>query len=201
MTPGTHAAGDGSFGRSAGIQVGRAAIIVAIAVVIGVLLLRRSPSNPGGVVATQGSTTTSASSPATTGRTTTIAPGTTGGAAARAPQDVKVLVANGTTTSGLAGHVSGTLHGKGYNTLASTNTALRPTGTIAYFTPGYALEAAALAQFLGLPPTAAQAMPTPPPVTNLNGANILVIAGPDLAASAAATTTTKAATTSTTAHA
>jgi hypothetical protein len=201
VSPGTHAAADGSFRRSAGIQVGRATIIVAIAVVIGVVLLNRSPSGGPGVVATSGATTSStaaSSSPVVTPVVTSpIGPGTTS-TPLRAPQDIKVLVANGTTSSGLASRVSSILHGKGYNTLASTNSSLRPTGTIIYFSSGYGPEGAVLAQALGVPSSAAQAMPSPPPVASLNGANILVIAGPDLANATAATSTTKPAGTTST---
>jgi hypothetical protein len=196
VSPGSHAADDGSFGRSAGIQAGRAALLIGVAVLIGVLLLHRSPGGGGGPVAIGTDTTTTPTlapitSPGGTGGTT----GTTRASSAtttqlRAPQDIKVLVANGTTTAGLAGKVSNLLHTKGYNTLASTNSTQKPTSTIVYFQPSYSADAAALAGKLGLPPTAVQAMPSPPPVANLNGANILVVVGPDLANTGSTTSST-----------
>jgi hypothetical protein len=196
VRPGQHAASDGSFGRSAGTQIGRAVGLIAVAAVIGIILLHRSgPSST--TVAAHGTTTTAPSHPTTTGAT----PPTTS-AAPRAPSSVKVLVANGTVAGGagagsqhLAGEVSTTLHAQGYDTLAAVNTnpPQNVTASIVYFQPGYEREAAALAQSLALPASAVQAMPAQPPVASLNGANILVVAGPDLARSAGSTTTTTAA--------
>ncbi len=200
MSPGSHAAGDGSFARSAGIQAGRAALLIGIAVLVGVLLLHRSPAPGGGSgasISTGGNTTTptitettpNAVSGVTTGTTTkSNIPTTT--TKAHAPQDVKVLVANGTSTAGLAARVSNVIHTKGYNTLASTNSNQRPGGTILYFAPSYSADAASLASSLNLPATAVQAMPTPPPVAVLNGANILAIVGPDLANAGSTTSST-----------
>ncbi|MDQ6614836.1 MAG: LytR C-terminal domain-containing protein [Actinomycetota bacterium] len=198
MSPASHAADDGSFARSAGIQAGRAALLIGVAVLIGVLLLHRSPGGGGVSPVAVGDTATTATPSQTSGTTrpggltptTPRAPVTTGGTSLRAPQDIKVLVANGTTTPGLAGKISNTLHAKGYNTLASTNSTEKPAGTIVYFQPSYSADAAALAGKLNLPPSAVQAMPQPPPVQNLNGANILVIVGPDLANAASTTSST-----------
>ncbi len=197
MSPGSHAADDRSFQRSAGIQAGRAALLIGVAILIGVLLLHRTPGGGGGT-AVSVDTTTSAStdqtSPTTargTGPGTTAKPttGTTIGTL-RAPQDIKVLVANGTSTPGLAGKVSNVVHAKGYNTLASTNSTQKPAASIVFFQPSYSADAAALAGKLNLPGTAVQAMPQPPPVANLNGANILITVGPDLANVANTTSST-----------
>jgi hypothetical protein len=196
VSPGSHAAGDGSFGRSTGIQVGRAALLIGAAVVIGLLLLHRTggavsigsgtsnttfPTIPSSVNPGGGGTT------ATTAGRTTSTPATTG---LRQPQDIKVLVANGTSTPGLAGKISNLVHSKGYVTLASTNSTQKPTSSIVYFQPSYSGDAAALAAKLNLPATAVQAMPQPPPVANLNGANILLVVGPDLANAASTTSST-----------
>jgi hypothetical protein len=198
VNPGSHAAGDGSFGRSAGIQAGRAALLIGVAVLIGFLLLHRGGSPSGAVPVVVGSDTTVATlmptsvtngSGATTGTTAKTTP-TTSATQPRAPQDIKVLVANGTTTSGLAGRISNLVHAKGYVTLASTNSTQKPASTIVYFQPSYSADAAALAAKFNLPPTAVQAMPSPPPVPNLNGANILIVVGPDLANAASTTSST-----------
>jgi hypothetical protein len=201
VRPGQHAASDGSFGRSAGIQIGRAVGLIAVAAVIGIILLHHNGSSAT-TVAAHGSTTTAPSHPSSTAGTT---PSTTA-TALRPPASVKVLVANGTVAGGagagsqhLAGQVSTTLHGQGYDTLAAVNTnpPQNVTASIVYFQPGYEREAAVLAQSLGLPASAVQAMPAQPPVQSLNGANLLVVAGPDLARSASSTTTTTAHTTTT----
>lgn len=198
MSPGSHAAGDGSFGRSTGIQAGRAALLIGVAVVIGLLLLHRSDGAVS--VGTGAGNTTFPATPTTifsgvggggattpsTGRTGTTPP-TTG---LRQPQDIKVLVANGTSAGGLAGRVANTIHGKGYVILASTNATQKPASTVVYFEPSYSADAAALAAKLNLPATAVQAMPQPPPVAALNGANILVVVGPDQAGAASTTSST-----------
>lgn len=199
MRPGQHAASDGSFGRSAGIQIGRAVGLIAVAAVIGIILLHRTSSTT--TVAAHGTTTTAPSHPTSTTGTTP----TTTGAALRPPSSVKVLVANGTVAGGgagvsqhLAGTVTQTLHAKGYDTLAAVDANQKVTASIVYFQPGYEKEAAALAQSLALPASAVQPMPAQPPVASLNGANILVVASTDLASSAASTTTTTAHATTTT---
>jgi hypothetical protein len=196
VKPGSHASGDGSFGRSAGIQAGRAGLLIGVAVLIGVLLLHRGggPSGTGvpvvvGDTTTLPSTSVSSGPVGTTGTTTKSSP-TSATSQVRAPQDIKVLVANGTTTAGLAGRISNLVHTKGYITLASTNSTQKPAGTVIYFQPSYSADAAALAAKFNLPATAVQAMPSPPPVANLNGANILVVVGPDLANAGSTTSST-----------
>ncbi len=47
LKPGRHAAEDGSFGRSAGMAAGRAAAVLVVAVVIGILLLNKVDDPPG----------------------------------------------------------------------------------------------------------------------------------------------------------
>src|ERR1700724_2774497 len=108
MIPGNHAAGDGSFGRSAGTHAGKALALVAVAVLIGVLLLHRT--GPGSVnVAVTRQPTTTAKSPGgprpSPGGPTTL-PSATTTLPARAPQDVKVLVANGTSVAKRAARYS-----------------------------------------------------------------------------------------------
>jgi hypothetical protein len=201
VSPGSHAADDGSFGRSAGIQAGRAAVLIGAALLVGVILLHRSPSaSGGGTPVSIGDLTTQATSRAATPTTHAGATGTTARSSAtttttmplRPPQEIKVLVANGTATPGLASKVASTIHGKGYDTLSPTNASTRPPSTVIYFEPSYGNEAAALAGKLNLPASAVQAMPTPPPVPNLdaNNTNILVVAGPDQANAGSTTSST-----------
>ena len=206
MRPGSHAADDGSFGRSAGIQVGRAVLLVAIAVVIGILVLHRSGGGGPTVVVATGSTTTTTKAPNGGKTPVTTAQTTTTTAPARPASAVKLLVANGSSVRGLAGLISTKLHTAGYNTLAAANATQQVTTSVVYYEAGFQREAAAVAQVLGLPATAVQPMPIPPPVTNLNTANVLVVTGPDLATAAGTTTTTAHTattlhTTTTTAHA
>jgi hypothetical protein len=193
VNPGTHTAGDGSFGRSVGIQGGRAVVLIGIAVVIGLLLLHHEPGSGKSVsLGGTSSKTTTFTLPAGFGggTTTTVkSSGTTVTVPLRAPSQVKVLVANGTEVNGLAGRVAATLHTKGYQTLTPTDSVQKPSTTSIYFEPSYSSDAAALATALGLPATAVQAMPQPPPVSDLpKTTNILVLVGADLAGSTTTTT-------------
>jgi hypothetical protein len=200
VSPGSHAADDGSFGRSAGIQAGRAAVLIGIALLVGIILLHRAPSaSGGGTPVSIGDLTTRGTTRAATPTTHVGSPGSTARSSAttttmplRPPQDIKVLVANGTSTPGLAGKVASSIHAKGYDTLSPTNASTRPPSTVVYFEPSYGNEAAALAGKLSLPASAVQAMPAPPPVPSLdaNNTNILVVAGPDLANAGSTTSST-----------
>jgi LytR cell envelope-related transcriptional attenuator len=192
VSPGSHASGDGSFGRSAGIQAGRAALLIVVAVLIGFVLLHRIPGAVSVGTPSTGSGFTlptvkgSSSTPTIPSQSSTP----TTSVSLRAPSSVKVLVANGTSTAGLASRISTALHTKGYDTLTAVDSTVHPTATIVYFQPGYGPDAAALAGKLNLPSSAVQAMAQPPPVGNLSTAEILVVVGPDLNTGSSTTATT-----------
>jgi hypothetical protein len=200
-----HAATDGSFGRSAGGAAARGAGLLAIAVVIGILLLRSGGGDPY-----SRSVRTSANpAPEVTGQLPTA---TTVTVPVRSPADVKVLPANGTSTSGAATNTGNRLKSGGYNVLAASNTTNPATGSNVFYNPGFEREARVVAQLLGLPDSAVQPMPTPPPVSDTRGADVIVVVGPDLAKAtgptpatsppptARRTTATTAKPTATTAH-
>lgn len=187
MRRGQHATGDSSFGRSAGVSVGRGAILIAVAFVIGLILLQKTDKTPRAVRTTPNATPTTA--PNLTFPTTVT---TTGG---HAPSTVKVLVANGTNTPGAASRVVPPLSAAGYNVLAPTDAtktykATNPRQSVVYFTPGYDLDAKIIATHLTLQLSAVQSLPTSAPVANTQGANVIVIVGPDLAGASSGTTAT-----------
>jgi hypothetical protein len=202
MRPGSHAAGDGSFRRSAGINLGKAVALVAVALVIGAVLLHRNGGSVN-ISAAGGSTTTVKKSRTTTTTTTTVETTTTV-PPSRAPSSVKVLVANGTSVGGQAALYSNKLHATGYDTLASTNATAHVQATIVYYAPSFQSEAAAIALLLGVQASAVKPLPAQGqvPVANLQGANILVVIGPDLVKTGTGTTVTtrQVTTTSTTRH-
>jgi hypothetical protein len=148
----------------------RGAALVAAAIVLGLILIRSGIDTDEALSAGGGAP----------GRTTTT-DATTSTLAARPAGEVLVLVANGSGVNGAAGRLTTTIQEAGYQTATETNAARVPTTTV-YFTEGYEREAAALAETLSpdaAPATAA--VPSPAPVTDLAGAHVLVVLGPDLA--------------------
>lgn len=179
-------AGPPGSGSSAGA---RGALLLGVAVILGIVLLQRFDSNvsSGGSVSATSvprveSTT---SSPRRVGLTTVVTP-TTG--RARAKGDVKVVVANGAGVAGLAGLTTEALKGLGYATLPPTNVT---TGTIdktsIQFVEGYETDAREVAAALSQPPTVVTKLASPPvPPAAIDGAHVVVLLGVD------STTTTTA---------
>jgi hypothetical protein len=170
--------------RTAGLAAGRAAMILGIGVLVGLLLLNSTDAD---VVSTTRTTVESPGSdePALPGEDE-VPDDTT--PSARPPGEVKVLVANATRTEGLAGKVTEKLRLAGYNVVPPTD-APKEDASVIHFASGYEVEAQIVAQALELPPAAVQPMPTPPPLSDLRGAHLLVLAGPELANTGATTTT------------
>jgi hypothetical protein len=183
------------------MSVGRGAILIGVAFVVGLILLQKTDKAPKVVRTTPNVPTTT---PNITFPTTSTSLG------GHAPASVKVLVANGTNTPGAASRVVPPLTAAGYNVLAptdATKTAKAATRqSVVYYTPGYDLDAKIIATHLTLQLSAVQALPTTAPVANTQGANVIVVVGPDLAGASSGTTATTAhtattaRTTATTAH-
>ena len=191
-----HAAGDGSFGRSASGAAARGAFLLAIAVALGVILLHAFDRGSGAFNASLRTTPSPSPQPSVT----FLPSGTTTTQPLRAPAAVKVLPANGTSTAGAGTKTGDRLKTAGYDVLAATNTTKAATTSSVEFAPGFEREARVVAQLLGLADSAVQPIPTPAPVPDLRGANLLVIVGTDLAgrtAPAATTATTRRATATT----
>jgi hypothetical protein len=159
-----------------------------VAVLLGLFLLHRSGPGGSSPALASATSTTSTSAPPTSAAASSS---TSSSVAVKGPQNVKVLVANGSGVAGLAGRLSTRLHTQGYDTVSQgTNANQAVTTSKVYYTTGFAAEAAVLAQFLKLPPSAAQPMPNPPPVSNLAAANVVVDAGPDLSSTTTGSTGT-----------
>lgn len=201
MSRGTHAAGDGSFGRSAGNAGLRGLALIVVAIVIGVVLLNRAGSAGTGLSTVRQTSPTTAKPKKGHGTTTTTAtPGalTTTTSPTRSPGTIRTLVANSTSVAGQAGRYTKVVHGFGYNTLPAVDSSVRNLRTsIVYYAPGFNAEAAVLARKLGLPKSSVLPMPATPPVVFINGASVLVVVGLDLANATSAAGGTPSATTTT----
>jgi LytR cell envelope-related transcriptional attenuator len=171
------------------------AVLVGVAVLLGVLLLAKGFSDDGGFLAasTKSTTTTTTHHASSGGATTTTAP--------IDPATVHIFVANGSGTAQAAAKVAGVLAGKGYPAPGTGNAPTTATTSV-FYTAGHAAQAKVVADSLGLPATAVAPMPNPAPVADLGGATVLVVIGSDGALAAVEhgnPTTTASSTTSSTA--
>lgn len=102
----------------------------------------------------------------------------------RAPNEVRILVANGTGRSGAAALIANQLVASGYNGLPPTNT--NPSAELApsalHVANGYEDDAQVIAKIIGIDPERLTEMPADPPVNDLLDANILIVVGEDLLA-------------------
>ncbi len=176
------------------------AILVVVAVAIGLILLAKGFSDDGGFLST------SKKSSSASHTTSTLAGHATTTTEAVDPATVKIYVANASGKAGAATKVSTVLAGKQYPTPAVGNAATAAT-TMVYYLPGNAPQAQLVASSLDLPASSVAPMPSPAPVTSLGSATVLVVIGTDGALDAvesgnptttASTTTTAAKATTTT---
>jgi hypothetical protein len=187
-------AADPAAGRTGSDAAVRGALLIGVAIVIGLLLLWRGHDDDGSTISAEGGTpvattaatggTTPDGSPVTTPGETTAAPPST-----HAPAQVSVLVANGTGTSGGASAVSQRLMPKGYGVLPAANAGSSDVPrTVVYYREGFDADAAQIARDLGVPEASVggmlEPMPATPPVAekaleSAQTAQVLVVLGVD----------------------
>jgi hypothetical protein len=195
--PGGGGQGGGGPAANAGV---RGALLLAAAVILGVVLLQKFDTgiDTGGRV----STGAAAASTTTTRRVglTTVPVVTTTTLKARAKADVKVVVANGAGVRGLGAATTNALKNLGYATLAPTDTTGAVDKTTIQFADGYETDAREVASALTLPATVVTKFSSPPvAATDIVDAKVIVILGADVGTSTTSTTVAgAAATTSTT---
>jgi hypothetical protein len=153
----------------------RGALLIVVAVLLGLGLLANGFRDDDGVSTTKSNTSTTrpTGSTDTTGTTVPVA---------HDPAQVKVLPLNGSGKTGVAGQAAEQLKAANYTLLEAGNAKGGTlSASIVYFQPGYDADAAAIAAKLGLPAGAAQPLPTPVPdaVGDPQGANIVVVIGTD----------------------
>lgn len=98
------------------------------------------------------------------------------------PEEVRVLVANGTATAGAATATRDSLvASSGYNGLPPANSTNQPNVelTNVYYVDGYQLDAQNIATVLGASSANVLPMPASPPVVELEDAHVLVELGTD----------------------
>lgn len=153
----------------------RAVLLLLFAVIVGVGLLHELD---------KGDSLLATNARSESVETTTTSTSTTSTAPARTPAQVGVLVANGTSVNGLAGTMSSRLTPSGYRMLTPATTSTKFATSQVQYATGYQAEAEAIASVFQLPAAAAVPMTAPAPVTDVAGANVIVVIGEDLAGSA-----------------
>lgn len=166
----------------------KALVIVVVAVVLGAYLLSLG-NGPHGAASPPTTTTPTTAPPSST---TTTAPASTTSAQAKPSKSVTVVVANASHTNGIAGYYTTTLAKDGWGTLTAETATTVETTSIVYFAPGQQANADVVASELHLPATDVHALGATVPVPSTSGADVVVLAGLDLASKAPTTTTTTA---------
>jgi LytR cell envelope-related transcriptional attenuator len=167
------------FAQSVAFSAARGALLIGVAVVIGIVLLQvvdNDTTGPIGDGGSDGSAVVDTSSTTTPSQDTTTTTAATGGGA-RPPAEISVQVLNGSGVSGAAAAMTAQLAAAGYVTLEPTDTS-SATGTTVYCTGGLDREASALAVAVGGdPPPSAEALPDPPPSGTDSTTNCVVVLG------------------------
>jgi hypothetical protein len=188
LDSGANAEAPKTTGDDAGVRWLRGVLLVIVAFIVGALLLPSATRPPLSVgLASESSPTTSSnqssssspsqagSGPSAQATTTTATPSVVPGAAT-----VHVLVANGTTVTGLAAGVANYLRSRGFVTAPASNATTRVTGTQVYAAGGQQSAASTVVTALGLPAGTVQPATAVAPVPSTGSATVVVIAGPDL---------------------
>ncbi|HEX2048097.1 MAG TPA: LytR C-terminal domain-containing protein [Acidimicrobiales bacterium] len=199
-------AGPAGSGGPPGNAGARGALLLAVAVVLGIVLLQQFDSgiDAGGQVAVDTSVPVDDEDETTTTRRpglTTVPATATTTAPARAKGDVRVLVANGSGIPRAAGNVSTFLRGLGWATLTPVDATATVEKTAVQFADGYEAEGREVAANLSLPGGVVVPMASPPvAAADLGNASVIVILGTDAPTLGSSTTTAGggASTTSTT---
>jgi len=168
----------------------RGAVLVIVAVLIGLFLLRQGLDTSEAVTATgddeNGEEATDATSPDDTDGADDTTTTSEAEVELRPPAEVPTIVLNNSGVTGAAGTYSDVLAAAGYKlTNPDGDNAAEGAGdravTSIYFVPGFEGEAAAVGTAIGAPETAVPAaLPTPPPGP-VAGASVVVVLGTDLA--------------------
>ena len=96
---------------------------------------------------------------------------------------VSVVVANATSTNGLAGHYTTVLQGGGWNMQPAANATASEATSAVYYAAGHQAAAQEVAAAIGVKPQQVLPLTTATPVTGATGVDVVVVIGQDLASS------------------
>lgn len=195
-------------GRPPANAAARGALLVLVAVLVGLVLLAQGFDDDGGLVSADGggdtadtsdgdgegtTDTTAEGGEAGDGTTDTTIEGGDGDTVttatvlppARPPEQTTVLVLNGSGVSGAAARVRDALLAANYNPLAPGNAPTNVDDTAIYHAEGWQAEAAGIASLLGAPLDSVQPLPAEPGF-EVGEAVVVVVLGADQVISVAA---------------
>jgi len=190
----------GGAGGPAGSAGARGALLLAVAVILGIVLLQQfdTPSVPSGQVSATSIPDDDDEITSTTRPVglTTVPQTTTTAGRARPKAEVRVLVANGAGVRGLGASTTNSLRERGYTNIATpTDATTGVERTAIQYAEGYEAEARELAGVLSLPATVITRLASPPvAAADIGDAKLLVILGTDVSTATTApgaTTTTR----------
>ena len=196
-------------GGSASLSVARAAVVLVLFVAAVVVLVDvgTRPSVSGvpssapttlpttsphtGTTAAAGAsstTTTTAKATTTTAKSTHGHRGAGTTTTTIAPSSVSVVVANATSTNGLAAHYSTVIGAGGWKMGTPTDASTAEATSAVYYAAGFQEPAASIATAIGVAPTRVLPLTTAVPVNGVAGTDVVVVIGDDLASTATTTT-------------
>jgi hypothetical protein len=193
-----------THGASGSLSVVRAAVVLVVFVVAVAVLVavgtRPTPSSTASTTSTTAAASTSSTTTSTTAAggaaasstTTTAKSGHHGGTSTTtttiAPSSVSVVVANGTSSNGLAAHYSATIGAGGWTMKTPVDAATSVATSAVYYAAGMQQPAASIATSIGVKPTQVLPITTATPVSGVTGTDVVVVIGQDLASTSTATT-------------
>ncbi len=149
-----------------------------------------TPSSITTTTAAGGTTTTAAAGAATSSTTTSTTThsskghkGATTTTTTVPRSSVSVLVANATSTNGLAAKYSTTIGGAGFSMQTPVDANTTEATSAVYYAAGQQSSAAAIATTIGVHPTAVLPLTSATPVTYAPNTDVVVVVGEDLATS------------------
>jgi LytR cell envelope-related transcriptional attenuator len=165
MSPQQRGGGSGDVARGAGYAALLGALLIAVAVVIGIVLLQIGDNNDNGPARTAGKKTTTTKKHTTTTKKANSNPTASTTPTARKPSEVRVIVLNGGAAAGKAGDMTDALRLKGYTNIGKANdwTGHGQTGNLVTCRANFEREGTALAIQVGAGTKTAFPYPTPPP--------------------------------------
>jgi hypothetical protein len=166
VSPQQRGGGSGDVARGAGYAALLGALLIGVAVVIGIVLLQIGDNDNNPPQSTAGNTTATTKPPAATTTTTGSTPTASTTPNPRPPAEVSLIVLNGGAPAGAAGTMSDDLKVQGYTNQpqpANDWTGHTQTANSVYCQDGFQREGTALAIAVGEGTTTHIPYPTPGP--------------------------------------